>query len=542
MKKRLIIPLSLLAAAIMISFVAFSGCDPLEVEGPELVNSAPRVSWAISPSDSMVHSFNPALRWVGTDQDGQINDYIYGVFEGDYIDSVARETSLEIPDTLTWVSVGLVTSATIPLFASPDSSDTIGQYVVLRGIDDQGDSSNIINRYLMRANNRPTCIVTVPDEPEWVLPETTGTWGGIAISWEGGDSLDYTGAQPDFLWEVRIYGPYADSASAHDDTVDFDENSAPLYERLQDEDEDSLRVEFTAYSFTDLVTGFYIAYVRNYDDANVPSRPALGIFEVYEPHWIRHPNEAKDILLYNSSTFNPLPGNLPMGAGWGDSIQQFYTDVIDNAGIAPDKWDWFDTIPTIRELYLYRLVIIDDVDWSQEVSNTTQEAFIDYMDAGGMIWVIGRMSFFNTTTFEGLYEYEGNDLEPLVFDYIGLEAAYFPPFSATYAEFIGSDALNASATGLPSIDVDTSKVQELNGTFTDAIPRMEFLVRTARAEVIYTFVSNEPSAAGSFHNFPVAVRAETPSFKASYFCFPLFLMEYDAAAEAVDLMLEWFLD
>ena len=538
MKKRLIIPLSLLAAAILISLISFSGCGNLEIEGPELVNIEPWVKWAIVPSDSMVHSFNPALNWFGGDQDGQINDYIYGVFEGDYMDSVARETSLEIPDTLTWISLGNVTSATIPLFASPDSSDTVGQYVVLQAIDDSGDTSLIINRYLYRTNNRPTCIVTVPDEPEWVLPETTSTWSGISVSWEGGDSLDYTGAQPDFLWEVAIYGPYADSASAHNDTVDFDPSTAPFWYALADGDV----IEATSYSFTDLITGFYIVYVRNFDDANVPSVPALGIFEVYEPHWIRHPNEAKDILLYNNSTFNPLPGNLPSGSGWGDSVQAFYVDVLDNAGIASDKWDWFDTLPTIRELYLYRMVIIDDLDWNQDVSNTTQEAFIDYLNSGGMIWVIGRMSFFNTTTFEGLYEYEGNDLEPLVFDFLGLEGGFFPPYSPTYAEFIGADPLNSAGTGLSSINADTLKVQQLNGTFTDAIPRMEFLIRTNRPEVIYTFISNEPSATGSFHNFPVAVRLETPSFKSSYFCFPLFLMEYDAAAEVVDVMLEWFLE
>ena len=296
MEKRLLLPLSLLAAAMLFSILAISGCGPLDIEGPPLENIKPWISWAITPSDSVVHSFNPTLHWFGNDQDGQINDIIFGVFEGNYMDSVSRETNLAIPDTLTWVSVGNVTSAVIPLFASPDSSDTVGQYVVMRAIDDAGDSSAIINRYLFRTNHRPTCIITVPDEPQWSLPQITETWPGIPVSWEGGDSLDYTGAQPDFLWEVFIFGPYADSASAHNDTVNFDPSTAPLYGAVSDDDDDPLRVDFTAVSFYNMVTGFYVIYVRNYDDANVPSSPALGIIEVYEPHWIRNPDEAKATL------------------------------------------------------------------------------------------------------------------------------------------------------------------------------------------------------------------------------------------------------
>jgi len=486
----------------------------------------------------MVHSFNPALRWFGGDQDGQINDYMYGVFQAAYLDSASRETSLDIPDTLTWVSLGNVTRATIPLVASPDSSVSVGQYVVLRAIDDQGNFSNVINRYLMRTNNRPTCFVTVPDEPEWVLPDTTATWNGIHITWEGGDSLDYTGPQPDFLWEVMLFGPYETRNSAELDSADFNPDTAPFYLMLMDNDEDSTRIETTGYSFTNLRTGYYIIYVRNYDDANVPSIPALGIFEVYEPEWIPHPEDAMDVLLYNSSAFNALPGNLPVG--WGDSVQVFYQNVLTDAGIAPDKWTWISAIPDIRTLYLYRLVIIDDLDWGQDINETTQNAFVDYLDVGGMIWINGRMSFSNTAGFTGLYDYQGNAVEPLPFAFLGLDQAFFPSISWT-AEFIGANKYDNVTEAFPDIVVDTLKVQALNGTYDYAMPQVERLILAPGTQSLYKFQAINSNANGTFHDFPVAVRRETATLKTSYFAFPLFMMEYDEAEQIVDIMLDWFL-
>jgi len=536
MSRKLLIPISLLAAAIMTSIILLSGCDPMDIKGPEPGNVSPWVTWAITPSDSVVHYYNPTLQWFGGDEDGQINDFIYGVFQAAYMDSATRVTSLEIPDTLTWVSVGTNTSSRVPLVASPDSSVSVGQYVVLRAVDDQGDYSETINRYLMRRNNRPTCLVTVPEGPQWVLPETTSTWNGIDISWEGGDSLDYTGAQPDFLWEVRIFGPYA----AVPDTLNPDTSGAMFLRYLKDSDDDSLRIEATSASLVDLRTGYYIISVRNFDDANVPSVPALGVIDVYEPHWIYHPDEAKDILFLNQNSFNPLPANLP--AGWADSVHQFYSDLIADAGIAADKWDWFDAVPDINSLYMYRLVLISDLDWNADISTNVQEPIIDYMNVGGKLWVTGRFSFYNTSTSAGLYEYLGNAAEPLPFTYLGLEAAYYPPYNLTDAEFVGARENESANAGLPDLNVDTLKIQALNGSFDYALPRVERLIITADAQTVYTFNAILPNAPNTFHGFPVGVRMEGPTFKSSYFCFPLFFIEYSQASESFNVMLDWFLE
>ncbi len=543
MKKQLMIPFSLLAAVLIFTLLSLTGCEPLDIQGTPITNLTARIYWAGVPSDSMVHSFNPMLHWFGNDEDGQINDYIYGVFQGAYMDSASRETSLDIPDTLTWISLGDVTEAVFPLVASPDSSDTIGQYLVLRGIDDSGDMSNVINRYLYRTNNRPTCIITVPEGPQWVLPDTTSTWHGINVSWEGGDSLDYTTFQPDFIWEVRIYGPYdtvvVDTISGAPDDPDTSENMLVRY--LTDDDDDSLRIAGTSASLIDLRTGYYIIYVRNFDDANVSSVPTMGIIEVFEPHWIPHPEEVKDILFLNATGYNPVPGNL--GSDWEDSVQQFYSEMISSAGILSEKWDWTDETPDINDLYMYRLVIISDIDWNADINANMQEPFVEYMDVGGKLWVIGRYSFYNTSTTPGLYEYQGNAVEPLPFTYFGLEGAFYPPSNFFDAEFVGANVID-NVAGLPQLRIDTLKVQALNslGDPFQAFPKVEYLLRTASTQSLYTFNSISPDSTGSFHGFPVAVQLETSTFKSSYFTFPLFFIEYDSSVEVFDIMLSWFLD
>jgi hypothetical protein len=368
------------------------------------------------------------------------------------------------------------------------------------------------------------------------LPDTTSTWNGVDISWEGGDSLDYTGAQPDFLWEIRIFGPYATAP----DTLDPDTSDVTFLRYIKDSDDDSLRIEATSANLVDLRTGYYIISVRNFDDANVPSIPALGLIEVCEPHWLYHPDEAKDILFLNSNSFNPLPGNLP--ASWEDSVQQFYSDLIADAGIASDKWDWFDVVPDINDLYMYRLVIISDLDWNSDISTNIQEPIIDYLDVGGKLWVIGRFSFYNTSTSSGLYEYLGNAAEPLPFVYLGLEAAYYPPSNFTDAEFVGARENQDANAGLPDLNIDTLKIQALNGSFDYAFPKVERLIITAYAQTVYTFDAILPNAANTFHGFPVGVRMEGATFKSSYFSFPLFFIEYNEASESFNVMLDWFLE
>lgn len=539
MRIRLIIPLSLLAAAILFSILMISGCGNLDIEGPQPGNNAPWVKWAITPSDSMVHSFNPTLQWFGGDTDGLINDYMFGVFQAAYMDSATRETSLEIPDTLTWISLGIVTEATIPLVASPDSSVSVGQYVVMRGVDDQGDTSNVINRYLLRTNNRPTCIVTVPEDPQWVLPDTTSTWFGIPITWEGGDSLDYPDAQPDFLWEVHVYGPYPDSTTVHNDTINFDPATAPYRYSLVDNDDDPLRIAGTGFNFLDLRTGFYIIYVRNYDDANVPSAPALGIFEVYEPHWIYHPGETKDILIVSHSSYQ--------GQYYGelepehrDSVEQFYTEMVLAAGFTQNDFDWFDgeaEFVNRDTLYKYRMVMALDTDWRNQIPDDQQAEYAEYLDVGGKIWIIGRRSF-DLIPASSSIEYGATGLP---FSYINLDGAFLNASNdPNQVDFTGASPLIAD---LPQLEVDTLRVSYTSwplNNYAEALYGVGFLITLGECETIYLYDALEPSTS-SYQDFPVAVRYDAGTYKTAYFAFPLYFIEDAAAFQAAETMLDWFL-
>lgn len=536
MKKRLIIPISLLAAAILFSMLSLFGCDPLDIEGPELENIRPWVKWAITPSDSMIHSSNPELQWFGNDQDGQINDFAYGVFQGDYMDSVSRETSLVIPDTLTWISLGNVTSARIPLFASPDSSDTVGQYVVLRAIDDSGDSSAIINRYLYRTNHRPTCIVTVPGTPQWVLPQPTESWDGVDVAWEGGDSLDYPGSQPDFIWEVRIFGPY----DSEPDSLDPDTSAIYFLRYLVDEDpdEDSLRIEATSASLINLRTGYYILVVRNFDDAFVPSIPTLGIFKVYEPHWINNPEEARDILVVNHTRYaaNVWGELAPV---YQDSVENFYSDMILAAGYTDDDFDWYEADLSLvgrDTLYFYRMVMAIDTDWRFLVSDDQQDEYGEYLDVGGNLWLLGRRSFDAIPAF-GAVAYGGTGL-PLT--YMDLDGAYLNVSGEQDSvEFTGAISL---MTDLPDLHVDTLRVSYTSAgafQYSEALFGVGWMIRVGESEPLYLF--NALHQTSLFHAFPVANRYDSGTYKTSYFMFPLYFIEDQSAFQLGDAMLEWFL-
>ncbi|MEE9554337.1 MAG: hypothetical protein V3W18_08585 [candidate division Zixibacteria bacterium] len=516
--------------------IFFSGCGTKSLEGNRLVNVPPEVQWALIPQDSLRLSANKELKWYGRDVDGQISalDYQYTVVLSDTADVYggAAAMAADFPDDgFEWTSVGNATQATIPLFASIDTSVFVDQLVFLKCQDDYGDYSNIIYLFLSRNNHPPTCVIFVPDEPLWCLPDTSDYWHGINVSWEGKDSLDYIGIQPDFLWEIRWYGPFADSALA---------DTFSTYTYLFNSETGDREIPLESYTFTDLVTGWYLIYVRNFDDASVPSVPALGFLEVFEPNWIRHPDEAKDVLIVNHSFFASLPGNLP--STWRDSVAIFYENLMADAGIADDKWDWTDdTQPDHSVLYNYRMVITDDIDWNSPITQNPETNYARYLDAGGKIWVIGRYSFANIANQVGRLDYGLNDTHPLAYTYMDLSAAMFPPSSFTDAEFIGANP--GRTVDFPILEVDTLKAQGLApGSFSETIPRIEYLMRNINSETVYTFAAINSDSSGTFHGFPVAVRNENAVFKTSYFSFPLFFIRYDQSVVVANNMLDWFLD
>jgi hypothetical protein len=533
MKNQTVKTLLCLTAGVMTALI-LAGCPSTDLSGVHKGNLSPWVDWAQVRQDSLAHSSNPVLKWFGSDRDGQVVDYQYVVSLKDTVDAYggAATMAANFPQTIEWTSLGEVTSSTIPLFASEDTSEYVEQYVFLKCLDDSGAYSAIIYLFLSRNNHPPTCTVTVPTVPRWCLPDTNQFWHGITVSWEGKDSIDYPGIQPDFIWNARLYGPFATTPVSTDTLPQY------LYSVALDPETGADTVTFTQAALLDLQTGWYILYVKNFDDAHVAAIPALGIFEVYEPNWIRHPTETKDILIINQSTYAPVPGNL--GPAWQDSVRIFYENILADAGFSSDQWDWTAQLnPPLSMLYNYRMVIIDDIDWNLNIGSSEDE-LQPYIEVGGKLWVIGRFSFANVSNQTGRLDY-GPTNHPIAYTCMGISAAYFPPGVLDFAEFEGARPV-AQGLNLPDLHVDTLYIQALAGSFDYALPRVEYLLRRDEAQTLYVFNSIDPSQPGSFEGFPVAIRYDTGTFKTSYFSFPLFFIRYEQATQIASHMLTWFLE
>lgn len=564
-KRYALIALLILASLSLI----FGGCDK-SLKGNLINPVPPTIAWANVGSDSLNH-VNPVLFWYTRDQDGVVLDRLYTVMLSTTVDSLGGIDAVmnNFPSDAAWTTVH-TDSATIPLIASPDTSVYISQYIFIKAMDDDSLFSNTIYKVKSRNNHRPTCYVIVPTvkvgsrevpDPQWCLPETTSTFKGIRVAWIGKDSIDIPGIQPDFDWNVRVYGPFADSLSC--DTLPnhlYKEYTDPL-------DSTDVWIRDKEKFLTNLETGWYMLYARNRDDAYTPSIPAVGKLSVYEPTWIRHPELTKQILLANHSYYaiddlrRGTAGELKIA--YSDSVRTFYSHLIETYltenGFAANDYDWvnFTTIGPYSEqsvskasLYNHKLVIILDTDWTKalvESPTIKQESpYAAYMDIGGMVWLVGRRTFDGATGGPINFGPSGN--HTIAYNYFNLSAEFSPP-TTNYrqAEFAGANSL---VDGFPNLVIDTVRVSYCNWAlavggdttyyrYSQGLIGVDYLVRLGQSETIYKYSAINPDTSG-FHNFPVAIRYDRGTYKTSYFCFPLYFIQQDQAMEVTRRMLNWF--
>ncbi len=545
----------------------YAGCSDKSLGGKLKINTPPTIEWASVGNDSLNH-VNPVLHWFTRDQDGVVLDRLYTVLLQSTVDSLGGVDAVlaNFPPS-TWTIVHS-DSASIPLAASEDTSVYIPQYVFVKAMDDDSLFSNIIYKAMARNNHRPTCYVVVPTvkvgsrdvpDPQWCLPETTSTFKGIRVAWVGKDSIDIPGIQPDFYWNIRLYGPFPDSASA--DTV------GP-YRQFYNSSDSSVWIRAKEMYLTDLETGWYRLYAQNRDDAFTPSIPALGKLSIYEPTWIRHPELTKQILIANhslfmtdTSTYGFTQGELRVRSR--DSVVAFYTQMVQTylqqAGYPTDSYDWVDykigrrdyQVPK-SDLYNHKLVLVLDTDYTSALSdgiNQEQETpYARYMDVGGMVWVVGRRSF---DTRAGRIDFGVTGDHNIAYNYFNLSGAFSQSLTNyAQAEFAGAASLVA---GFPNIEVDTMKVAQCNWAYITRPPNVDtlifnyshgligvdYLMRRDNSETIYKYIAINPDTS-AFHNFPVAVRYDKGTYKTSYFAFPLYFIQRDQAMEVGMRMLEWF--
>jgi hypothetical protein len=561
MKKHNLI-LILVIGLIFVSMFVFQGCQN-KLEGIENQQVAPSIYWADVTIDTS-YSANPNLRWFSTDQDGLVIDYQYCVILASTVDSLGGAEALltNFPTDRTW-SIIHKDSSTIQLYASPDTSVYVPQYVFLRAMDDDSLFSSIIYKYVRRNNHAPTCYLILPTSAQWCLPETTTAWKGIRAAWVGKDSVDITGLQPDFQWNIRIYGPFVSQPALSDTLGTYSQPGGADW---------ILKKELKLQG---LVTGYYLVYATCRDDAFVSAIPARGVLQVFEPTWIRHPEQTKDILLADHGKYPPTQGpsffpytSNDLMSVYRDSVNMFYRNLIEAAGITPDQYDTvtytrtdnFELPVQKSMLYNHRLVIINDIDITSPLANSNlheQEGpYSEYLAVGGMIWIVGRRSF--DSAIPGRQEFGLTGDHSIAFSYFNINAIFSPPLTNLFqAEFIGASSLVA---GFPDLAVDTMKVRQSNWyqrssdqdpgpdtlyyyiphLFSNALPGVDFLLRQNNSEALYKYIAVNPDTS-SFHNFPVAMRYNPGSYKTAYFSFPLYFIQYDQALQVTTNMLDWFL-
>ncbi len=125
----------------------------------------------------------------------------------------------------------------VRLFAHPDTLDFISQYIFIRAVDNDGLTSKIwkpgekgghIFRRFSRNNHPPETSIpwdTLGVRVYYCLLDTTGTWKGIKISWEGSDKIDYPTKQPEFLFKWELLGPFEDTLVSPDTSEPIAESS-----------------------------------------------------------------------------------------------------------------------------------------------------------------------------------------------------------------------------------------------------------------------------------------------------------------------------
>jgi hypothetical protein len=371
------------------------------------------------------------------------------------------------------------------------------------------------------------------------------------VAWVGKDSIDIPGLQPDFDWNVRLYGPFADSISC--DTM-----LANLYREFTNSTGSSVWIRDKQKFLVNLETGWYMLYARNRDDAFVPSIPAIGHLVVYEPTWVRHPELTKPILIANHSYFDTRHApNVPdafvgeLSVDYRDSVNQYYRDLLQAAGVSTDDYDWVDftignaeSVPQKVNLYNHKLVIILSTDWTRPLQTqptlNQEDPYGQYLDVGGMVWVIGRRTFLQTID-QGRVEF-GAANQPFVPKYFDLSAAYADSMrNYRQAEFTGAQAL---LPGFPNVTVDPHRIAQTSNvhySFTNTLRGVEFLIRLNNSETIYRYSAINPDTS-RFNNFPVAIRFDKGTFKTSYFSFPLYFIGTSEAVVVMQQMINWFFE
>ncbi|MGB2696931.1 MAG: hypothetical protein WBD28_03620 [Candidatus Zixiibacteriota bacterium] len=604
------------------------GCGELE-KGEYPTNVPPQLYLVNVPTGEASFSINPRVYWWGTDSDGRITEFQYLVIpeskmdldgksvdlglipdrDGDgFVDSLFVKAIEGIPHT-EWVDtliakhlekagyhahrdsltavIDTQTSVNLIMFAELDTTIFVNQYFFVRAVDNNGSTSKIwkskaqgghVFRRLSRNNHPPnTHIDTISFAKRGVyysLPETTDTWKGIKLQWEGSDSSDYTAKQPDFYYKWELFGPFKDTFS-----VDLN----LVVDSSWNKEANSRWVMQTSRTFFNLKNyneangghhGWYLFRIICRDDAFVVDETPDHVFiHIVHPLIDFWPDNQRNVLLVDVSRYgSPKHYGFPMRDD-REKVLDVYKEWLSNIeGETDINFDvWYDPVnpsdaihPPPNELLLskYKLVIVIN---HGRFSGVKGHSLIDsgyvqyqnYLNVGGNIWFVGINNWslnkggwhlidFGAPLSDFRSRYVVVDMARF---YFGLLQAYFPSWDVGNRndEFIGAKPF-LGTTDFPYLESDSATVKTLlnwkEGEYDpmgNAIPGACSMVLSAWTDRLYDFESSK-GMDSNLNGKPCAVRFTGKTFKTAEFAFPLYLTKNDQAQEAMKIMINWFLE
>lgn len=513
-------------------------------------------------------------------------------------------------------------------------SDTISQFFFLRAIDDQDSTSTVKYRSFRRRNHWPETAIGGGFNPnsEYIsLKNLTATYNGIQLYWSGSDRLDFVPpAVPLLEYHWRVFGPFPYDRNSPDarPTLADTLGRRPVFESENPDPLVGVWVRDTTATVYNLwrqadaspdplndtsVTrvAWFMLVVTARDDAYISDEsPSIATFRALSPKF-----ERKIVYIdegwYSGDTWTNPSARPRQSEPFTN--QGFYWNLVKGAYPEADTmldfW-WrskapppFENCPasqnrprcgnyvSLELLAKHRLCIVSNDDIFEAISPPSKapavrEVYRRYLDAGGMIWLIGRHSLLPETDLSNTSKEKLHDLctggsfsfDRLGCEYFDIEGMYYPAWRAnavpisqggevrepkTNDEFIGA-SLVAAGSGLPpKLEIDRARVDSmfilkyimdvpLKNQVIVGVPDVNFLVLGSNSVPLYTFESWRPggpippSGGPSFsHGKPVGLRRigpnrETPLYKTCYMSFPLYFIKQEQSEELFRQMIDWF--
>jgi hypothetical protein len=487
-----------LAALMLLSLVfliVVVGCGKLDKKGPTPPNFAPETYLANVPVGSAQFLANPTVHWYATDRDGYVTMYRYSVQKADdYPDPEAFIEQSRQNGWEDWVDVPVVTgevstSGQIRLFAAADPDSFVDQFVFVMAVDNFGAESNVPYRLFSRANHAPGTEVFLSRGP-WITGSCRAAQAqniGIPVQWEGSDTLDYPGKQPDFEYAWEVYGPFD---SRIDTTIDGADTTFTVIpdtigtnwkDRLIDQSfSDLTNSRWTFDQFATLYNlfgdvaqdgvtlfGAFIFQVRTRDDAYVEDpTPATMTFQALKPACER------DVMLLDVTAYQSAAGGLCDNCGDGNlkdnRYHPYYIGVFEEAGgfdfsgtdsmsliyHAPNGDAAF--IPPLQTFGRYSLVVMFAEDFWNARKDPWLSAVATYLDMGGNVMIIGNNviepNIFISTDpsfYPSVVSFSGTSMQARYFNVFGIfdpywRSSWFRQFIDTTGNIVSNEEMVAA--------------------------------------------------------------------------------------------------